>query len=275
MRIAKFDIDDETLIGLVEDDTVVELAGTLDALIAGGPATRTGRTWPLPDVTLRAPLGESCRGLICAGINYRAHQEESSAEFVASEPTDPIMFLKTVASAAAPASALRLDALVSESFDWEVELGVVIGTGGRHISEADAPDHIFGYTIVNDVTARDLQKRHQQWFLGKSVDASSPVGPWIVTADEVGWPVEAQLTLQINGVQKQNAHTKDMIFDVVEQIATVSNALALQPGDVIATGTPAGVGFVRQPPEFLQDGDLIEASIDGIGTLRNTVEGPT
>jgi 2-keto-4-pentenoate hydratase/2-oxohepta-3-ene-1,7-dioic acid hydratase in catechol pathway len=260
-------------VGIVDLDRAAlqPVAGTLADLVAGVRPTPVGPALPLAEVALRAPLTADCRGLLCTGINYVEHQRESAQAFVAEVPGDPIVFFKTPSAVADPGAVLRLDAGVSTQFDWEVELGVVIGVGGRDIAVADAGRHVFGYTVVNDVTARDVQHRHRQWHLGKNVDAATPVGPWIVTADELGYPPRVELELTVDGVTKQRAHTRDMIFSVAEQIAVISRYVALRPGDVIATGTPSGVGFARTPAEFLGHGDVVEARIEGIGVLRNEV----
>lgn len=271
MKLVRVRTPEETVTGRIDGDLVVEIAGSLDALVRGGDVVVTGRTFPLAGVELVAPVPERCRGLLCTGINYLAHQEESAAEFSAEVPDAPIFFLKTLSALTGPFSDLVLPTEVSSQFDWEVELGVVIGRGGRDIAVQDAADHIFGYTVVNDITARDLQKRHQQWLLGKNVDRSTPVGPWIVTADEFGFPPSLGLSLQVNGEQKQVSDTTLMIFDIATQISILSRSMALEPGDVISTGTPSGVGFTRTPAEFLGDGDVVEATVEGIGTLRNVV----
>ncbi len=256
---------------LVDNDVAEEVAQTLGQIVGGASPTRTGVGWSREEIEWLAPIPEMCRGLLCAGINYHAHQIESAAEFSASTPSDPIFFFKTTSAVAAPYADLILSPDVSSQFDWEVELGVVIGKRGRNISAGDASTHIFGYTVVNDITARDLQRRHQQWHLGKNVDAATPVGPWIVTADEFAFPPRAALSLTVNGIQKQAANSSLMIFGIAEQIAALSRSMTLEPGDIISTGTPSGVGFTRNPPEYLLDGDLVEAEIEGVGLLRNRV----
>jgi 2-keto-4-pentenoate hydratase/2-oxohepta-3-ene-1,7-dioic acid hydratase in catechol pathway len=155
--------------------------------------------------------------------------------------------------------------------DWEAELGVILGRRGRDIAASDALSHVFGYTVINDVTARDLQQRHNQWFKGKSLDGSCPMGPVVVTADEFGDPQNKRISLRVNGVTKQDASTSDMIFTVATIIEWLSKGLTLEPGDIIATGTPEGVGMGRTPQEWLQAGDLVETEIEGIGTMRNRV----
>jgi 2-keto-4-pentenoate hydratase/2-oxohepta-3-ene-1,7-dioic acid hydratase in catechol pathway len=155
--------------------------------------------------------------------------------------------------------------------DWEVELGVVIGRSGLNISHEAAPDYVFGYTVINDVTSRDIQSRHKQWFKGKGLDGSCPMGPWIVTADELPDPQALKVVCRVNGVEKQSASTAQMIFDVATIIESLSQGLTLEPGDIIATGTPSGVGFARNPPEWLKDGDIIESEVSGVGVMRNSV----
>ncbi len=274
MKLAKFLYNGSTWAGIVGDDRVTPVAEPLDELVAGAHPTPVAPTIGLDDVELLAPLTTSCRGVLCVGINYAEHQSESAEVFVADIPADPIVFFKTPSAVTAPGSGLLLPDSVSAQFDWEIELGVVIGLGGRDIAVDDAARHIFGYTVVNDVTARDVQHRHKQWHLGKNVDASTPIGPWLVTADEFGYPPALDMTMTVNGELMQSANTAEMIFGIADQIATVSRYVALQPGDMLATGTPAGVGFARTPARFLHDGDVMEANISGIGVLRNTVHSP-
>jgi 2-keto-4-pentenoate hydratase/2-oxohepta-3-ene-1,7-dioic acid hydratase in catechol pathway len=244
---------------------------SLEEIVAGTEPTLASRVVPLADVELMAPLTSDCRGLLCTGINYVEHQEESAGAFVATVPEHPIVFFKTPSAVAGPSAELVLDVQVSAQFDWEIELGVVIGRGGRGIRPQDAARHVFGYTVVNDITARDVQHRHKQWHLGKNVDASTPVGPWLVTAEELGYPPAVDLSLSVNGMRKQFANSRDMVFTIADQIAAISRYVTLRPGDVLATGTPGGVGFTRTPPEFLRAGDVVEARIAGVGVLRNRV----
>ena len=160
---------------------------------------------------------------------------------------------------------------VSRRLDWEVELGVIVGKKGRHIQPQDALDYVFGYTVINDVSARDLQKRHQQFFLGKSMDGTCPMGPWIVTAGEIADPQNLPLRCLVNGVVKQQASTNQQIFPVANVISTLSSVMTLLPGDIIATGTPSGVGFARTPPEYLTPGDVVECEVRGIGRIINKI----
>ena len=163
------------------------------------------------------------------------------------------------------------DEAATEQVDYEVELGVIVGVGGKNIVKANALGHVFGYTVINDVSARDVQFRHKQWFKGKSLDGFCPMGPLVVTADEFGSPQGKRITLRVNGETRQNATTADMIFPVDVMFEYLSQGLTLEPGDIIATGTPDGVGLGRVPPEYLKDGDVVEAEVEGIGVLRNRI----
>jgi len=281
MRLARFrsKTDDETRVGVERDGLLWEVAEPwLTALAScAGPTprvlTETGRSFALVDCELLAPLPAQGRGVFSVGMNYLDHDAEARGLLRAPETEDPVLFVKLASAMADPNAGLLLDRDVSEQFDWEVELGVVIGRPGRDIHPDDVPKHVAGYTIVNDVTARDLQRRHVQWFLGKNVDASSPIGPWVTTLDEAGYPPALELVLTVNGEEKQRGKTTDMVHDVPKLVSTVSKAVELQTGDVFATGTPAGVGFARQPPEFLRVGDVIEARIENLGQQRNVVTG--
>jgi 2-keto-4-pentenoate hydratase/2-oxohepta-3-ene-1,7-dioic acid hydratase in catechol pathway len=271
VKIAKFAHAGAIRTGIVDGDVVRAVSETLDELVAGFTPTPTDLVVPLDAVELLAPLTSDCRGILCVGINDVEHQRESAEVFSSTIPEHPVIFFKTPSAVTAPFAPLVLDDRLSEEFDWEVELGVVIGLGGQHIPRERAGDHVFGYTVINDVTARDVQRRHQQWHLGKNVDASTPVGPWIVTVDEVGYPPRVDVSLELGGEVMQLAHTDDMIFDIADQIATVSRYVALRPGDVFATGTPSGVGFARTPARFLRDGDVVRTAISRVGELRNAI----
>jgi 2-keto-4-pentenoate hydratase/2-oxohepta-3-ene-1,7-dioic acid hydratase in catechol pathway len=259
------------------------LPGTmLDFIGQGQPALAQARSLlagnpegvPLSSAMLLAPIPRSPRNLICLGLNYRAHAAEGAAVFglQAEAPAFPMLFTKAPTSVIGPGAAIEIDTRLTSEADWEVELAVVIGPGGRDIAKADAFSHIFGYTIANDISARDLQFRHGgQFFKGKSLDTFCPLGPWIVTADEIADPAQLDISLTVNGVIKQSSDTSKLIFDIPTIIAAVSAGLTLEPGDIILTGTPEGVGFARKPPEFLKDGDVVECYVQGIGVLRNPV----
>jgi 2-keto-4-pentenoate hydratase/2-oxohepta-3-ene-1,7-dioic acid hydratase in catechol pathway len=223
-------------------------------------------------VTLDAPVRPS-RNVFCVGRNYLEHAREG-ARALGRElklPSVPTFFTKATTAIAAPDSTLHLEAAVSSEYDYEAELAVVIGSECKNVSPDDALHAVFGYTAFNDVTARDVQREHGQWFKGKSLDESAPIGPWIVTPQELGDPQRLEIRLRRNGIEKQHASTSSMIFPVAQVIAALSKGMTLLPGDVIATGTPEGVGFARNPPEFLADGDSLEVEIERIGILRNAI----
>jgi len=227
---------------------------------------------PLAGAVLDAPVIPS-RNVFCVGRNYMEHALEGARAFgrELKLPDAPTFFTKASTAIAPPGGTLHLEASVSPEYDFEAELAVVIGARCKNVREDHALGVIFGYTALNDVTARDLQRRHGQWFKGKSLDESCPIGPWIVTSDEIGDPQSLELSLFVNGARKQHSNTSQMIFTVARLIAELSRGMTLLPGDVIATGTPEGVGFARTPPEFLRDGDRVEVDIEKIGRLTNTV----
>jgi 2-keto-4-pentenoate hydratase/2-oxohepta-3-ene-1,7-dioic acid hydratase in catechol pathway len=231
---------------------------------------------PVTAVELTAPIPTPRRNVFCVGRNYREHAEEfgrsgyDSTGGTSHQPDAPVVFTKPPSTVIGPGADIDPHSDITGELDYEAELGVIIGRGGRGISTAAALDHVWGYTIINDVTARDLQKVHKQWFLGKSLDTFCPMGPYASTADEVGdGPLDISCT--VNGEVRQQASTADLIFDIPTIIATISAGITLQPGDVIATGTPAGVGIGFRPPRFLTSGDVVEISITGLGTLTNRV----
>ncbi|MBF6589259.1 MAG: fumarylacetoacetate hydrolase family protein [Ktedonobacterales bacterium] len=241
------------------------------ALVASAPGEGE-LAWDAVEVL--APIPRPRKNIFCLGRNYAEHAAES-LRAIGQEvqlPTVPNVFTKAPTSVTGPFADIPFDATVSQRMDWEVELAVIIGHGGRHIARADALAHIWGYTVLNDISARDIQNRPGvQWFLGKSLDGSCPMGPLILTADGVPDPQHLRLTLSVNGERKQDDTTAHMIFDIATIIVTLSQVLTLEPGDILATGTPSGVGFARTPPEFLKPGDLLESAIVGIGAMRNRV----
>src|ERR1051326_2276747 len=233
-----------------------------------------GAAYALSQVELDAPIPRPRKNVMCLGLNYAEHARES-AEARGRQPTTlkaPLFFTKAPTTINKPFGTLIIDPAVSTQIDWEAELAVIIGKPGKNIREEDALSHVFGYTVLNDVSARDIQSRHSQFFKGKSIDGYCPMGPWIVTADEIPDPQKLKLYLRVNGVTKQEDTTANMLFDVRSIISILSQGMTLEAGDIIATGTPSGVGFARNPPEFLKDGDVMETEIEGIGTLRNRVE---
>ncbi len=232
-----------------------------------------GAVHTLDDVELAAPIPRPHKNIMCLGLNYAEHAKESAEARgrSASLPDHAVIFTKAPTTANGPFGDIVIDPAVSEEVDWEAELAVIIGKTGKNIREEDAMDFVFGYTVLNDVTARDLQSQHKQYFKGKSIDGYCPMGPWIVTADEVADPQQLPIRLRVNGVVKQESNTSMMINSVRQIIAILSRGMTLEPGDIISTGTPGGVGFARNPPEFLKAGDVVETEIEGIGTMRNRV----
>ncbi len=226
---------------------------------------------PLAEVKLLAPMLRTPKGIIGIGLNYRAHVDESARTMQTPQemPTHPVVFIKPDTAIIGPDAPIVKPA-VTKMLDYEAELGVIIGRGGRNIAEAEALDHVFGYTIINDVSARDM--RHGgQWCFSKGQDSFAPMGPCIVTADEIADPHALDVWCAVSGEERQNSNTRYMIFNVKQLIAHISSGMTLQAGDVIATGTPEGVGISFTPPRFMNPGDWVEMRVQGIGTLRNPV----
>jgi 2-keto-4-pentenoate hydratase/2-oxohepta-3-ene-1,7-dioic acid hydratase in catechol pathway len=290
--LATISVDGEAIcVAHLSDGSMLDIsgvAGSVQALIEGGKpaldATRTllaeAEDGQHPQSVIRqgarlmAPIPRPLKNVFCVGRNYAEHIAEGdraqNQKVGVSE--HPVFFTKPPTAVVAPDGDVLIFPEVSTSIDYEVELTVVIGRRGRNISKADAMDHVFGYTILNDITARDIQRRHGgQYFRGKGLDGSCPIGPVIVTADEIDDPHALAIGLSVNGERRQDGNTKDMIFDIPTLIASLSAGLTLEPGDMIATGTPSGVGYAMDPPKFLRDGDTVVCEISGIGTLSNTV----
>ena len=231
---------------------------------------------------LLAPIPLPRRNVFCVGWNYSEHFQEGAnlragqgAPGQQEIPAYPALFSKNPATVTGPDSAVLFPAPHSEQLDWEVELAVVIGRSGRDIPEDQAMEHVFGYTCANDISVRDVQRRHGgQWFKGKNYDTHLPLGPWIVTADEID-ASSLRVQTRVNGVTKQDSNTRFMVFKIPRLVSEFSAGCRLQAGDIIITGTPEGVGFARKPPEFMKPGDAVEVEIEGIGVLRNTVTGRT
>jgi 2-keto-4-pentenoate hydratase/2-oxohepta-3-ene-1,7-dioic acid hydratase in catechol pathway len=280
MRFVCFSQDGSSRFGVIREevvhafpDSVATLAAYLAIDATEREALPTHAIGPVSAVQLVAPVAPR-KNVFCVGRNYMGHAEEI-ARARGTElrlPSVPTFFTKAPTAIAGPGATLHLSGAVSQEYDYEAELAVVIGKRCRDVSERDALGVVFGYTCLNDVTARDLQKAHQQWFKGKSLDETCPIGPWIVSADEIGDPQTLDIALRIDGVTKQSSNTAQMIFNVAQIIASLSAGMTLEPGDTIATGTPDGVGFARTPPEFLRDGARMEVEIAKIGILRNTIE---
>jgi 2-keto-4-pentenoate hydratase/2-oxohepta-3-ene-1,7-dioic acid hydratase in catechol pathway len=269
---------------LTGDEPPVELRDMLALIEAGAPALeRVGALLEAtpPHAVLRresvdllAPIPRPRKNIFCLGRNYAEHAAES-LRAIGQEvklTAYPNVFTKAVTTVTGPFVDIPYDPEVTQELDWEVELAVIVGRRGRHIPREQALGHVWGYTVLNDVSARDIQHTPGiQWFQGKSLDGSCPMGPCIVTGDEIADPQRLRLRLWVNGALKQDDTTEHMLFDVATIIATLSRVLTLEPGDVIATGTPAGVGFGRTPKEFLRPGDVMESEIEGIGRMVNRV----
>jgi 2-keto-4-pentenoate hydratase/2-oxohepta-3-ene-1,7-dioic acid hydratase in catechol pathway len=257
-------LDGDTLYDLGVADLAPLLGLPFAELERRATEARSGSGRSVSEVRLARPV----RGtkFIGVGLNYRDHAAEQNARL----PANPILFAKFDTSLVGPDEDIRYPAITSQ-LDYEAELGVVIGKPGRDISLENAMQHVVGYTIVNDVTARDIQLADRQWVRGKTPDAITPVGPVIVTADEIADPGQLGIRLRINGETFQDSSTSELIFGVPELVSFISQDFTLEPGDLIATGTPAGVGFVREPAVFLKRGDTVEVEIDGLGILRNRV----
>ena len=284
MKLVTFQRDGKPRLGVVRDEgEVVELderedmLGLIDAgkeglsRVESALASSRARGHKLADLDLLAPIPVPRGNVIAIGRNYQKHAAET-ARIDGREPSPPTIFTKALTSLTEPNADIAIDSSVSDKIDWEVELAVVIGRRGVNIKRDAARAHVFGYSIINDVTARDIQSGWGgQYFKGKSLDRSSPFGPWIVTADEIPDPQALKLRLRVNGEPKQDATTRDMIYDVDAVLEWVSKGMTLLPGTVIATGTPDGVGFARTPPEFLKPGDVMESEVEHVGMLRNRI----
>jgi 2-keto-4-pentenoate hydratase/2-oxohepta-3-ene-1,7-dioic acid hydratase in catechol pathway len=284
VRLITFRADGQTHVGVMrDDDELVEIdepgdmLGLIESGAEGLAAARSAlssaraKAHRLDAVELLSPIPLPRGNVIAIGRNYQKHAVETAA-VEGREPSPPTVFTKAITSLTEPFADIAIDPAVSDKIDWEVELGVIVGERGANIKRSDARTYVFGYTVFNDVTARDIQSGWGgQYFKGKSLDRSSPMGPWIVTEDEIPDPQDLGLRLHVNGVQKQDGTTRDMIYTVDAVIEWVSIGLTLLPGTIIATGTPDGVGFARTPPEFLKPGDVMEAEVEKVGKLRNRI----
>lgn len=258
--------------------SMIELIRAGDPIVAhtgGLLASAPARARLSPhEVNLIAPIPRPAKNVFCVGRNYKEHIDEGhrARGTEISYPKAPQFFTKAPTAVAGPNEVVYVESGVTQKFDYEAELGVVIGSGGKNIPENDALDAIFGFTIINDMTARDLQRRHDQWFKGKSLDRSCPMGPCIVHRSAISNPQDLGLQLKVNGQLRQKSRTSNMIFSLGKIIAELSRGMTLEPGDIIATGTPQGVGFAMEPPCFLADGDEIMIEIEQIGQLHTRIE---
>ena len=235
---------------------------------AGGAGGEVPLWHPAEEIRLLAPIARPPKNVMAIGLNYRDHVFEISGRDI---PAHPVVFTKAASAVIGPGDVIETHPGVTAAVDYEGELAVVIGRRGRGISRDEARDYIYGYMILNDVSARDLQRRTSQWHLGKSLDTFCPTGPYLVHRDAVGWPVELDVRTWVNGELRQQANTRQLIFDIPTLIATLSAGITLEPGDIIATGTPSGVGMGFDPPRYLRPGDVVEIEITGLGRLRNPV----
>ncbi len=292
MKLATYAADSDIRYGIVRGEAVVDLvaagagrlSGSLKEMLARenglelvreleercetDPAFAEQHSTPLAEVDLLAPIPRPGK-VLCLGLNYRDHAAEGGMDV----PEEPVVFSKAATSVIGPGATICLPR-VSHKVDYEVELAFVIGRTARHVPEGRGLDHVAGYTVLNDVSARDyqLEKAGGQWMLGKSFDTFCPTGPWLVTADQVSDPHDLDLTCTVSGKMLQSSNTRQMVFTVPQIVEYLSRILTLEPGDLVATGTPPGVGFAQKPPRFLRPDDVVECTVQGIGTLSNPVE---
>lgn len=290
MRFIAFKEEGRTRTGVVVSEQVIDLAdlgsvgiagltgvirGGSEALasVAAAVAGAEGSGRPLHDLTLAAPVPTAGKNVFCIGRNYLGHVQEGyrARGLEIDVPKAPQIFTKPRTALAAAGETLSFEKAVSDRMDYEGELGIIIGKGGRNIAPEEAFDHIFGYTVINDVTARDLQRKHDQWFKGKGLDHSCPMGPWIITKDEVADIDAVEIVTTVNGEVRQSAKVSQMIFDIPIIVSELSKGMTLEPGDVIASGTPEGVGYAMATPQYLADGDVVTVAISGVGELTNRI----
>jgi 2-keto-4-pentenoate hydratase/2-oxohepta-3-ene-1,7-dioic acid hydratase in catechol pathway len=288
MKLVTYQAGQDVRPGVLDAQNVIDASGVapdvqalLESIVERGVSAvaeslKDAPRMPLSAVKLLAPIPRPRKNIFCVGKNYHEHAKEFAASGFDSSakeatPALPIVFSKPATTVIGPLDTIPAHLDPTESVDYENELAVIIGKPGRGIGAADAYRHVIGYTIVNDVTSRTLQRDHKQWYLGKGIDGFCPMGPVIVTADEIADVGALRLRTVVNDVERQNAQVKDLIFDIPTLIETISRTMTLGTGDIIATGTPAGVGIGENPPRFLKKGDQLVLSIDGIGVLSNTV----
>lgn len=270
-EVANFPLPDDML-DLI--DMGVEVIDEINDLIADTPEefiTKIGV--PFEEVTLLAPIPRPRKNIIGIGLNYTEHVAESARtlDTTGKLPQKPIIFSKPPTTVTATNTEVIKNTKLTSQLDWEVELAVVIGKTGKYVPKAEAMDYVFGYTVINDISARDC-RREGQWIVSKGQDTFAPMGPILVTKDEIENPHNLNLSLKVNGIEKQHSNTKFMLFNINDLIEDLSTVFTIEPGDIIATGTPAGVGAGRDPQEWLYDGDVMEATVEGIGTIINTVK---
>ncbi len=259
------------------EDVTPETGDAAEVIAAGGTPKTSGEAKPLSEVKLLAPIAKICRPVIAVGLNYKKHSDEGARKHgqrkVGDYPKIPVFFTKWIGSHNGPEGDVILHDITKE-LDYECELVIVIGKKGINIPKDKALDHVYGYTIMNEVSARDIQRRHGQWFKGKAMDTFGPIGPWIVTKDETGSGDNLDIGTRVNGEVRQKSNTDDMIFDIATIVSVLSEGFTLVPGDMIATGTAEGVGFAMDPPGLMKVGDVVECEIENIGVLRNKIVAP-
>ena len=287
MKLLTYQLDGSQAVGALSADgkavfplpypdmnTLIETASLSDLRSAAEAAERGGASLPLERVTLLAPIPRPRQDVICLGMNYRAHLEEAArynADAFEKQKPVAVYFSKRVTEAVAPGGDIPRHAGLVERLDYESELAVILGKAVRNVKTEEAGDYIFGYTIINDVSARDLQTGHKQWYFGKGLDGFAPMGPWIVTADEIPFPPALAISSTVNGEVRQKSNTALFLNSIQDVLEELSAGMTLLPGTIIATGTPAGVGMGFDPPRFLEVGDVVECTIEGIGSICNTV----
>ena len=255
-------------------NTLIETMSLTQVRAAAEAAEQAGPAIPLTEAELLAPIPRPRQDIVCLGMNYKAHLEEAAnynAEAFAKEKPVAVYFSKRVSQAGAPDGFIESHTDIVERLDYEVELGVILGKTAKNVKPGEAGDYIFGYTVLNDVSARDVQTGHKQWYFGKGMDGFTPMGPWIVTADEIAFPPALRITSTVNGELRQDSNTALFINTISDVLEELTAGMTLLPATIIATGTPAGVGMGFDPPKFPKPGDVVECSIEGIGTIRNQV----
>lgn len=261
-----------TMLDLI--DMGIEIVEELNDMIAETePSFFEEIAYEMDEVTFLAPIPKPRKNIIGIGLNYTEHVAESARtlDTTGKLPQKPIIFSKPPTTVTATNTEVIKNTKLTSQLDWEVELAVVIGKKGKYVPKSEALDYVFGYTVINDISARDC-RREGQWIVSKGQDTFAPMGPILVTKDEIENPHNLNLSLKVNGVEKQNSNTKFLLFNINDLIEDLSIVFTLEPGDIIATGTPAGVGAGRDPQEWLYDGDVMEATVEGIGTIVNTVK---
>jgi len=291
MYLATFDINGEQDWGFLEPEigmlcpsrtwlgenapkTLLELIRLYHDQVLSLPRPKVSEKWlKLENLHITAPIPKPVRNVFCVGKNYQDHVSEMAkvGHSTQTEISYPHFFTKATNTITGPYSRVYLHPEVTSQVDYEAELAVIIGKRGINIPEEKAIEHIFGYTILNDITARDLQRNHVQWFKGKSLDGFCPMGPWIVTKDEIGYPVELEIRSWVNGELRQSSNTRYMIFHIERLINILSQGMTLEPGDILATGTPSGVGMGFTPPKLLKPGDVVKVEIEKIGHIENEI----